>query len=283
MRLADIVLSGFAAALFSTGAIASNVTYSFSTGAALDHGGSNDTNVATRGASQATANSIATFLSGSSVSGSLVYDASSPVTNIGAVLNGHGDIYGALLQPDGTIHSSFSALSASVNGASAGAFSFSDPRGITIVGNDASPGSCLPVPPANSCTPPLVDLFQLQAESNTHNIVPFSITVGGSTYSLVNARFMWQEGALIAPNTQIPDFLTSNALLATPPSFHGTLSLDFVNAANPAGTQYFAFYDGLSVAAAVPEPQTYALFITGILLLGFTARVRNRHSAFAAS
>ena len=275
MHFVDIVLSGIAAAAFSASAIAADVKYNFSTGVALDHGGTNDPNALTRGASQAIADSLASTLASSSVLGSFVYDASSSVTNPGGALNGLADIY------SGSSHSSFNALSASVSGSSAGSFSFSDPRGFTLVGNDASPGFCVPVPPALSCTPPLVDLFQFQAESTSasigvHNIIPFTISVGGTNYTLFNARFIWQEGQTIAPNTQPnPDFLTSNALLATPPSFDGKLSLDFVNAANPAGTQYFVFYDGTTVAAAVPEPQTFALLAAGIALLGFITR-RNK-------
>ena len=282
MRLADLVLSGFAAALFSTGAMAADVTYTFSTGAALDHGGSNDTNPATRAASQATANSLATFLSGSSVSGSFVYDASSPVTAMGGALNGLGDVYSTVAQPNGSFHSSFNALAGSVNGASAGTFTFTDPRGFTIVGNDASPGPCVP-----PCTPPLVDLFQFQAESmassGTHNIVPFTITVSGNSYRLFNARFIWQEGQVVSPNPTpgtppTPDFLTSNALLSTPPSFYGRLSLDFVNTLSPGGIQYFVFYDGVS---AIPEPQTYALIMAGLGLLVFVARRKQQLVAIA--
>ncbi|HZS66970.1 MAG TPA: PEP-CTERM sorting domain-containing protein [Burkholderiales bacterium] len=266
------VLSGLAALAVSAGAPAADITYNFSTGAALDHGGTNDTNAATRAASQTIANSLASAFSSSTVSGSFVYDASSPLTNPGGALNGLADIY------SGSSHSSFNALSGLVSGSSAGTFSFSDPRGFTLVGNDASPGACMPVPPATSCTPPLVDLFQFQAESTSasigvHNIVPFTISVGGSNYTLFNARVFWQE-SLIAPI--VPDFLTSNALLATPPSFSGRLSLDFVNAASPAGTQYFVFYDGTNVVAAVPEPQTGALLAAGMGLLGFIARRKKR-------
>jgi len=270
------VLSGLAALAVSAGAPAADITYNFSTGAALDHGGTNDTNAATRAASQTIANSLASAFSSSTVSGSFVYDASSGLTNPGGALNGLADIY------SGSSHSSFNALSGLVSGSSAGTFSFSDPRGFTLVGNDASPGACIPVPPATSCTPPLVDLFQFQAESTSasigiHNIVPFTISVGGSNYTLFNARLFWQESQIIAPNT-VPtaDFLTSNALLATPPSFYGRLSLDFVNAGNTAGTQYFVFYDGTTVVAAVPEPQTGALLAAGMGLLGFIARRKKR-------
>jgi len=280
VRLMNIVLSGIAAAAFANGAVAANAPYSFSTGAILPSGFSPD--------SSNIANSIAAQLAGSSVSGTFSYDALSPATGptSGGPLGTRGTVYGVVRNPDGTFRStSFSGLSASVGGAAGGPFTFTDPRGFSIVGNDAFQLACPPSQPG--CTPTLVDFYGVQAEPGlfspptppnppANNISGFTINVAGSDYSLYNARFFWIEGQLIAPGTTpIPDFLSSNDLLATPPAFPGRLALDFVPAGNPGGTQYVVFFDGLSVTA-VPEPETYAMLMAGFGLLGFIARRRKK-------
>jgi hypothetical protein len=278
VRLVNLVFSGIAAAALSTGAIAADVTYSFSTGAVLDHGGTNDTNQATQPASQQIADSIAAQLFGSSVSGSIVYDASSAVTNSGGAFNGLGDVYGGMQLPNGSFHSSLNAFSGLVSGSSSGSLTFTDPRGSTVVGNDGFLLGCAP-----PCTPSLVDFFGFNADPGQdsftpHNLTGFSVTVpSGQTYRLYNARFFWIEGQ--PATTPNGDFLTSNALLATPPTFYGTLALDFVNAANPSnatGIQYDVFYNGVTMTAAVPEPETYAMLVAGFGLLGFIARRRKK-------
>jgi hypothetical protein len=254
-------------------AVAADVAYSFSTGQVSPGGFSSD--------GSGIASSIAAQLTGGSLSGSFLYDAASPATGStgpGGSLDTRGTVYSV---PTGTVppHSSFNALSGSLSGAAGGPFSFTDPRGFTIVGDNAFQGTCLPQP----CTPPpLMDFFGLQAESSNaaqgvHNISVLTINVGGSNYSLFNARFFWIEGQVIQPNTApIPDFLSSNNLLATPPSFLGRLALDFVATGNSAGPQYSVFFDGLAVAAAVPEPETYAMLVAGFGLLGFVARRRKK-------
>lgn len=272
MRLVNIVLSCVAAAALANSAVAADVAYRFATGQVTPAGFSSD--------GSGVATSIAAQLSGGSVSGSFLYDATSPATGStgpGGSLDTRGTVYSV---PSGTVppHSSFNALSANLSGASGGPLSFSDPRGFTIVGNDAFQGTCLPQP----CTPPpLADFFGFQTDSSNasqgvHNIVPFTINVGGTDYRLFNARFFWIEGFLIPPSTTaIPDFLSSNDLLATPPSFLGRLALDFVQTGNAAGPQYSIFFDALAVAA-IPEPEAYAMFVAGLGLLGFIARRKKK-------
>jgi PEP-CTERM motif len=60
---------------------------------------------------------------------------------------------------------------------------------------------------------------------------------------------------------------------------HGRLAVDFVLASSPpsaTGVQYIVFYDSLAVTAAIPEPETYALMMVGLGLLGFVARRRKK-------
>ena len=62
------------------------------------------------------------------------------------------------------------------------------------------------------------------------------------------------------------------------PAFQGRLALDFVTSGDPNCPQYYAFFDGLTVSpvAAVPEPDTYAIMLAGLGLLGVIARRRHR-------
>jgi PEP-CTERM motif len=268
VRLVRLVLSGIAAAVFANSAVAADVAYSFSTGVVGGFFSSDGSS---------TAQLIRDQLSGSSVSGSFVYDATSPATGTttaGSSLDTRGTVY-SVTSTTPPFHSSFNTLAATVAGAAGGPLSFTDPRGFTIVGNDAYQGGCGPQP----CSPPpLADYFQFQAESSfatgTHNIVPFSVVINGTAYDLFNARLFWIEGVTGPFGTPTGDFLSSNDLLATPPSLSGRLALDFVAHGNAAGPQYDVFFEGLAVTAAVPEPEIYAMLVSGFGLLGFFARRR---------
>jgi hypothetical protein len=200
----------------------------------------------------------ATFLSGAlsglSVSGTFMYDPLAAPT--GTLADG-STIYAGANSPN-------SALSGSIGG-----FSFSDSRGFTIVGND-HPISVFPA----------ADSVQLLADSPTagvgvHNIAGFSL--GG--FTLYNVRMLWIEGNS-SPGL-IPDFLTDQNLPNPLPTFHGRLALDFVQTGNASGPQSDVFFDGLSVNA-VPEPETCALLLTNLGLLGFMARRRKLREAAAA-
>jgi hypothetical protein len=162
---------------------------------------------------------------------------------------------------------SVTALSAIV-----GPFSYSDPNGSIQVANDVFTGFGSP---ANS------DAF----------IVSFDpAAVVGSTlfrnfegfdvdgWRLVTARMLWIEGLVaqtpeFAPpsaGSPTPDFLGDQALPTALPTFAGKLWFDFQNVADPSLSS-FAFFNNLQVAtvSAVPEPQTYALLLAGLGLLGF--------------
>jgi hypothetical protein len=59
----------------------------------------------------------------------------------------------------------------------------------------------------------------------------------------------------------------------------GTAAFQFMaklgtNAPNPWGSSEVAWYIGQGTVAAVPEPETYAMMLAGLGLLGFAARRR---------
>lgn len=186
------------------------------------------------------------FGSGSFVSGTFEYDPLAPFTT---TVPGGASLYGIQ-----NISPSFPSSYANLSGTVAG-FTFSDARGTTVVGNETFTQGATNV-----------DFLQLNTQSTTP-IVGFS--VGG--YTLANVRMFWIEGQQ-TPGT-IPDFLSDQSLPGVLPGFHGRLALDFVPTGNPSGPQSYVFYDGLSVAP-VPEPETYAMLLAGLGLLGLTARRR---------
>lgn len=201
---------------------------------------------------------------GTSVSGSFMYDPAAPQTGTTLATQNpaSASLYGGHSTPSGP-HSSYTAMSATVTGGALGpaGFSFSDPRGITVVSNEG-----LVSPPG---TPP-ADFMSLDADpfgpGGTHNITRFSF--GG--YTLWNMRLFWRADQGFQTSDQsLPQVL---------PSFRGTLSLDFLLSENlAAGTPLsFTFYDVLvtPTIAAIPEPETYALLLAGLGLLGFVARRR---------
>jgi hypothetical protein len=256
-------------------AAAAPVPYTFSTGALRFNNPFSPNGLSPTSVEFGISNSIASQLAGTTISGTFVYDNQAQVT--GATTSGslgtRGSVYGGHLLPDGTPYSSFTALSATVNGTTPR--SITDPRGFTIVGDDDVQFPCF----TPGCTPPTFDFFGYNAENLTgttfRNIVGFTI----GAYRVFNVRLFWQEGQEV-PNP-VPDFLANadeparDPLPNTPPTLNGRLAIDFVHVSNTDGLgfQYAMFYDGLSVTA-VPEPETYALLLVGLGLLGFAARRR---------
>ena len=145
---------------------------------------------------------------------------------------------------------------------SVGGFDFSDTFGSIAVGNDTftSGGQKFDI---------LQPFFEVGLSAPLpHNLSGFTL----DGFQLVNIRMFWIEGQAV-PET-IGDFLTNQDLPAVLPAFHGRMSFDFVQASNPTGPMNFVLFDGLSVqqVAAIPEPETYAMLLAGLGLMGFAAR-----------
>ncbi len=181
-----------------------------------------------------------TALAGFSVSGTFDYDSVGTAVNTIA----SGALTGS------SVYLTLSNLMGSVGG-----HSFSDPGGLTIVGDDKF---TLQVP----SPPPSTDFLGLHADGAVQNLNGFSLA--GS--DLLNVRLFWLETFI----GSTPDFLSSQNLPSMLPSFVGRLALDFGDLAtgNVVGR---VFFENLTVVR-VPEPGSLALLFLG--LLGITVRRR---------
>jgi len=228
-------------------AAAAPVTYTFATGPYTNDGFPSP---------------LATLL-GSSIAGSFVYDPAAPLGGSATNANfTNASVY--FSAPPSA--APYSSLSATVSGGGlASALSISDPRGTSTVSNDGFVS-----PPGT----PVQDFMSLDADpfgpTGVHNTSGFSI----DGFTLVNMRMFWAEFTLGV------DFLNDQSLPSVLPSGPARLSLDFLPVGSqPATPTTFAFYDDVRVtaaAAAIPEPDTYALFLAAFGALGFVARRRKR-------
>ena len=185
------------------------------------------------------------------MSGTFNYDSQAP--SVGDV--GTGISYGGHNPNSGNL-ASFSDLSGVVSG-----MTFSDARGVVIVGNDRLPA--------------LVDSLALSADpsitsTSPRNLVGFTI----GDYLLMNVRLFWLEGQSVPE--LITDFLDSETLPDTLPTFNGRLALDFIQTGTgPTTLAGSVFFDGLiATATPVPEPETLALLLSGLGSLAIFSRRR---------
>ncbi|MEE8306674.1 MAG: PEP-CTERM sorting domain-containing protein, partial [Gammaproteobacteria bacterium] len=171
------------------------------------------------------------LLAAFSVSGTFHYDSDGPfLVDLGAGILAGSSVYRAM-----------SNLSGSVGG-----YSFSDPVGLGIVGDERFNAQN--------------DFLGLHADGNIQNLVGFDL----AGFSLTNVRLFWIETLV----QSAPDFLEGQSLPGTLPNFGGRLALDFGSGAR-------VFFENLRVQQ-VPEPGTLALLVVG--LLGISVR-RRRYSA----
>jgi PEP-CTERM motif len=246
-RIALVVLSQ----LLPVSAISAPITYSFSTAANSFSG------VSSTPASVPFSNP---FSSSATVSGTFVYDANATFNS--AASSTFGAVYGSYSTTSSTV-SSFNSLAGSVAG-----MTFSDTRGVTIVGNDRIGVGAFPGP---------IDFLGLWSDNPTPNSTSPDNFTGFSigAFTLINVRFFWAETQ--STPTLITDFLSDESMPATLPTFAGRLALDFVETGtNPSAQHAFVFFDGLTVVAMNPvsEPGTYSMILMGFVAAGFVARRR---------
>jgi len=243
-----------------------------------------------------------TFSTGATVyvSATLPFSAFQPYLQGGASGTFFYDSAASFVQinPDGSsayagfTSPSITGLTPSVSGLSASfnfnpGLSFSDPNGSTSVWNDKAVNFFGSGDPGGDA---LILSFDPPAANGSlfpRNLSGFEL----NGWHLYSARMLWVEGVVAATpefgpsniGLPTPDFLSNQALPGKLPTFEGKLWLEFQNNADPSQTS-FVFYNNLQVApsvAAIPEPETYALLLAGLGIMGFVVRRRQREGRTA--
>ena len=209
-------------------------------------------------------------------SGTFFWDAAAPFAATNA--DGSSSYFGFTPQSVNGRPPSLSALSGTVG---PGALAFSDPNGSTTVWNDKTPNGFFGATPNSDALILAFDPPAANGNLFVRNISGFELD-GWRIYSV---RMLWIESLAMTnefgpPNNGTPttDFLNDQALPRVLPAFSGRLWLEFQNTANPGQTS-FAFFNNLQVhptLAPIPEPETYAMLLAGLALMGMVARRRQR-------
>jgi hypothetical protein len=237
---ASVALAAFATLPFAPQALAVPITYEFSTGTIAAYPGP-----------PGTSPGLAEALNGYSVSGTFVYDSEVPSSgnvSIPPSLTGVSPYPGAITGLQGSI----------------AGFSFADPTGAAVVGDEGY---------STSISPPS-DFLNLAVNGPGATPADFSgFSLLG--HDLLNVRLFWIEGSLLPE--AVPDFLAADALPSVLPSFNGRLAFDFgIDNALLANNRGTVFIDNLRVRpVSVPEPGTLGLLTMGGALLWVRRRSKS--------
>ena len=209
------------------------------------------------------------------VSGSFSWDAGASFVQVNA---DGSSTYAGFTSP------AITGLTPSISGLSATfpalpGHEFSDPQGSTSVYNDNANNFF------GSSVVGDALILAFDPPSFSGNQFPRNLSGGDiAPWHLYSARMLWIEGVVAktdefaSPNAgvAIGDFLTDQLLPGALPAFEGRLWLEYQNTLDPSQV-LFVFYNNLLAqpsVAAIPEPETHALFLAVLGLLGFRLRCR---------
>ena len=205
------------------------------------------------------------FGSGSSVSGTFQYDKAGSYAGTSSQL-GYEPGYSVYSADVGGV-SAFKNLQGSLGG-----LDFRDAAGNASIANGTYLSSYDVV--SFGADPILkVGMNSLDFDNSERNFQGFS----ANGYKLVNVRLFWVDttGQMVS-DTSLPDLL---------PTRSGRIALDFIQLSDPNNASNIGFYnntvfiDGLTVAAAVPEPSSIAMLFAG---MGLIVAVVRRKAALQA-
>lgn len=207
------------------------------------------------------------------VSGSFSWDAGASFVQVNA---DGSSTYAGFTSP------AITGLTPSISGLSATfpalpGHEFSDPQGSTSVYNDNANNFF------GSSVVGDALILAFDPPSFSGNQFPRNLSGGDiGSWHLYSARMLWIEGVVAktdefaAPNVGVPigDFLTDQSLPGALPAFEGRLWLEFQNTLDRSQVLFVFYNNLLAQPSAIPEPESYALLLGGLALLGFQLRRR---------
>lgn len=160
----------------------------------------------------------------------------------------------------------------------------STPNGWTVSSGTVDVERCMGVP--GKC----IDLdgtsFDAGVLSKTFNLIAgttytASFELAGNQRGIFSPSYAFDTGTVSFGNQNLNYRVASSARfslyqLAFTPSASGSYSLSFANA---GGDNVGALLDNVTVTSAVPEPESYALVLVGLGVMGSIARRRKAHQA----